>query len=142
MADYSFYEYQRLVQKEAEPDLIVHLPDRSDDAAQANVPQPEVESEDATMQAHVELAVTVAFEIHQPKCGLRFHGAYAYTDNQVQKCWRQRVMLLSSLRSISVSKMTVCPSHICIWKFSIEVWPALNGAYAYTDNQVQKCCTH
>ena len=86
MADYSFYEYQRLVQKEAEPDLIVHLPDRSDDTAQANVPQPEMESEDATMQAHVELAVTVAFEVHQPKCGLRFHGAYAYTDNQVHKC--------------------------------------------------------
>ena len=84
MAEYSFFEYQRLVQKEAEPDLVIHLPNRSEDPEdQANMQPPDVESEDATMQAHVELSITVAFEIQKPKCGLHFSGAFAYTDNQV-----------------------------------------------------------
>ena len=83
LAEHSFYEYQRLVQKEAEPELVIQLPNRLEDSDDPSMRPPVVESEDAGMQTHIELSVLVAFAIEQPKCGLQFHGLYACTDNQV-----------------------------------------------------------
>ena len=83
LAEHSFYEYQRLVQKEAEPELIIQLPNRGDETDGAEARPPEFESEDAKVQRDVDLVVTVAFAIEQPNCGLHFQGLYACTDNQV-----------------------------------------------------------
>ena len=83
LAEHSFYEYQRLVQKEAEPELIIQLPNRGDETDGAEARTPEFESEDAKVQRDVDLVVTVAFTIEQPNCGLQFQGLYACTDNQV-----------------------------------------------------------
>ena len=83
LAEHSFYEYQRLVQKEAEPELIIQLPNRGDETDGAEARPPEFESEDAKVQRDVDLMVTVAFAIEQPNCGLHFQGLYACTDNQV-----------------------------------------------------------
>ena len=38
------------------------------------------------MLKDIELSVTVAFAIEQPKCGLLFHGKYGCTNNQVSAC--------------------------------------------------------
>lgn len=83
MAEHSFYEYQRLVQKEAEPELIIQLPNRGDDLEEADMRPPMIESEDASLQTPMNLVVTVAFAIAQPSCGLQFCDRYACTDNQV-----------------------------------------------------------
>lgn len=83
LAEQTFYEYQRLVQKEAEPELIIQLPDRILGDIGVNVEHP-MESEDAKEQAPAEVAVTVAFALQQPECGVHFHGQYAYTDAQVR----------------------------------------------------------
>ena len=83
LAEHSFYEYQRLVQKEAEPELIIQLPNRGDETDEAEAKPPEFESEDGKVQRDVDLVVTVAFAIEQPNCGLHFQGLYACTDNQV-----------------------------------------------------------
>ena len=85
LAEHTFYEYQRLVQKEAEPELIIQLPNRLED--QVDFPPPIIESEDARTQKDVEVSVTVAFAIEQPKCGLFFQGKYVCTDNQVSYCY-------------------------------------------------------
>lgn len=81
LAEHSFFEYQRLVQKEAEPELIIQLPNRPEE--QEDFRPPLIESEDASTQKDIEISVTVAFAIEQPKCGLFFRGKYGYTDNQV-----------------------------------------------------------
>ena len=83
LAEHSFYEYQRLVQKEAEPELIIQLPNRGDETDGPEARNPEFESEDAEVHRDIDLVVTVAFAIQQPNCGLHFHGLYACTDNQV-----------------------------------------------------------
>ncbi len=83
LAEHSFYEYQRFVQKEAEPELIIQLPNRGDETDGAEARPPEFESDDAKVQRDIDLVVTVAFAIEQPNCGLHFHGLYACTDNQV-----------------------------------------------------------
>ncbi|DBA90183.1 TPA: hypothetical protein ACH3X1_003489 [Trebouxia sp. C0004] len=85
LAEHSFYEYQRLVQKEAEPELIIQLPNRGDETDGAEAKAPEFESEDAKVQRDIDLVVTVAFAIEQPNCGLHFHGLYACTDNQLRR---------------------------------------------------------
>ncbi|KAL0049504.1 hypothetical protein WJX82_003747 [Trebouxia sp. C0006] len=85
LAEHSFYEYQRLVQKEAEPELIIQLPNRGDETDLAEARPPEFESEDAKVQRDVDLVVTVAFAIEQPNCGLHFQGLYACTDNQLRR---------------------------------------------------------
>ncbi|KAL0042600.1 hypothetical protein WJX79_004833 [Trebouxia sp. C0005] len=85
LAEHSFYEYQRLVQKEAEPELIIQLPNRGDETDGPEARNPEFESEDAEVQRDIDLVVTVAFAIQQPNCGLHFHGLYACTDNQLRR---------------------------------------------------------
>ena len=94
LAEHTLYEYESLIQKEAEPELIIHLPNRLEDPEEIEILAPLAESEDASMQTHIELSVTVAFAIQQPNCGLQFHGVYACTDNQVRNshmrfCWWQ-----------------------------------------------------
>ena len=81
LAEHSFFEYQRLVQKEAEPELIIQLPNRLEDHEDFKAPM--IESEDASTHKDIEISVTVAVAIEQPKCGLFFHGKYGCTDNQV-----------------------------------------------------------
>lgn len=81
LAEHSFFEYQRLVQKEAEPELIIQLTNRPEELEDFRPPL--IESEDASTQKDIEISVTVAFAIEQPKCGLFFHGKYGCTDNQV-----------------------------------------------------------
>lgn len=81
LAEHTFFEYQRLVQKEAEPELIIQLPNRLEDPEDFKAPM--IESEDASTHKDIEISVTVAFAIEQPKCGLFFHGKYGCTDNQV-----------------------------------------------------------
>lgn len=83
MAEHSFYEYQRLVQKEAEPELIIQLANRGDDLEEADMRPPMIESEDASLQTPMNLVVTVAFAVAQPGCGLQFCDRYACTDSQV-----------------------------------------------------------
>lgn len=84
LAEHSLYEYQRLVQKEAEPELIIQLPNRLEDQEeQEGFPAPAIVSEDASTHKDVDISVTVAFAMEQPKCGLSFHGKYACTDSQV-----------------------------------------------------------
>ena len=81
MAEHSFFEYQRLVQKEAEPELIIQLTNRPEELEDFRPPL--IESEDASTQKDIEISVTVAFAIEQPRCGMFFHGKYGCTDNQV-----------------------------------------------------------
>lgn len=81
LAEHTFFEYQRLVQKEAEPELIIQLPNRLED--HEDLKAPTIESEDASTHKDIEISVTVAFAIEQPKCGMFFHGKYGCTDNQV-----------------------------------------------------------
>ena len=83
MAEHSFFEYQRLVQNEAEPELIIQLTNRLEEQEQEDCRMPLIESEDASTQKDIEISVTVAFAIEQSKCGLLFHGKYGCTDNQV-----------------------------------------------------------
>lgn len=82
VAEHTFYEYQRLVQKEAEPELIIQLPDRVEGNTGEN-PEQRLESVDAKEQAPAEVAVTVAFALQKPTCGIHFSGQYAFTDAQV-----------------------------------------------------------
>ena len=82
VAEHTFYEYQRLVQKEAEPELVIQLPERVEGNTGRN-PEQSLESVDAKEQAPAEVAVTVAFALQTPTCGLHFSGQYAYTDAQV-----------------------------------------------------------
>lgn len=84
MAEHTFYEYQRLLQKEAEPELIIQLPDRIVGNTGEAAGQP-MDSVDAKEQAKAEIAVTVAFALQQPTCGIHFHGQYAFTDAQVSQ---------------------------------------------------------
>ena len=96
MAEHSFYEYQRLVQKEAEPELIIQLPNRGDDLEEADMRPPMIESEDASLQTPMNLVVTVAFAVAQPSCGLQFCDRYACTDNQVdstRNVWQQGLLM-------------------------------------------------
>lgn len=81
LAEHTFFEYQRLVQKEAEPELIIQLPNRAEDLEDCKAPL--IEPEDASTLKDIEISVTVAFAIEQPNCGLFFHGKYGCTDNQV-----------------------------------------------------------
>lgn len=82
MAEHTFFEYQRLVQKEAEPELIIQLPDRIEGNTALNTEQP-MENVDAKEQAPAKVDVTVAFALQQPACGIHFNGHYAFTDAQV-----------------------------------------------------------
>ena len=81
LAEHSFFEYQRLVQKEAEPELIIQLTNRPEELEDFRPPL--IESEDASTQKDIEVSVTVAFAIERPRCGMFFHGKYGCTDNQV-----------------------------------------------------------
>lgn len=110
LAEHTLYEYESIIQKEAEPELIIHLPNRLEDPEEIEILAPLAESEDASMQTHIELSVTVAFAIQQPNCGLQFHGVYACTDNQVRSsqmrfCWWQ---MHTQLHEYSIACMHAC----------------------------------
>ena len=100
LAEHTLYEYESLIQKEAEPELIIHLPNRLEDPEEIEILAPLAESEDASMQTHIELSVTVAFAIRQPNCGLHFHGVYACTDNQVRNS-HMPLYMLSTMHAAS-----------------------------------------
>ena len=76
LAEESFYQYERILQQEAQPSLFVELP-RTQEDMEIN---PALA---AALGAFREVKLSIKYRARQPACGLRFSGHYAFTDMQV-----------------------------------------------------------
>ncbi|KAK9806814.1 hypothetical protein WJX72_003626 [[Myrmecia] bisecta] len=81
VADHTYFQYEGMLQKEAEPELVIQLPASMQSAHSA-----------ATQGgllilggAQRELLVRIQYDVAQPQSGMHFAGEYAHTDNQVRR---------------------------------------------------------
>ena len=78
----AYYQYERALQREREPELVVSLPAAAAEAGAAEGQQPRGASGAGGQAA---LRVRVEYEAADPACGLHFFGRFAATANQVRR---------------------------------------------------------
>ena len=79
LSDHAFFQYERTLQKEAEPELAVTLPPS---LLQEGGSSPDVLFA-GTATARV-LTVAVNYQVCRPESGFCFNGPFAYTDGEVK----------------------------------------------------------
>ncbi|KAK9854442.1 hypothetical protein WJX84_004440 [Apatococcus fuscideae] len=78
LAEESYYQYERILQQEAQASLFVELP-RTQEDMDIN---PALA---AALGASREVTLSIKYRTRQPACGLRFSGPYAFTDMQLRR---------------------------------------------------------
>ena len=100
LANDCFYQYKSALEREDTPELTITLPPPDLTAATANADASSHAVGDSSSAGvagggksvvHSEekeklrvVVVRVEYHVDKPKCGVRFHGGYACTDNQVR----------------------------------------------------------
>ena len=110
VADHTFFQYERTLQREYNPELSISLPALQNagspaaftaqppSAASEEPPAPSASAQPAAAPAAAAeqasegvgelrtVTVKVAYELQQPATGLHFSGSYVHTGNQVGPC--------------------------------------------------------
>ena len=79
LAEYSYCQYGRLLNQEAQPNLLVEPPASADGMDIGS--NPALAASVGAMGFETKLSIK--YRVKQPRSGLIFHGRYAFTDMQV-----------------------------------------------------------